>query len=91
MRPTLIKDASHIVGEGQPDVEGLPVQAIYLDIPHTGRRPGMISEWVLNSADRDMIAAGGSIYLTVVGRQHPAVMLEVGVPSVPEPVGEPQI
>lgn len=91
MRPTLIKNASHIVGEEQLDVEGLPVEAVYVDFPHAGRKPGMVSEWVLTAADRDMIAAGGSIYLTVIASQHPTVMLEVGVPSVPEPVGEPQI
>lgn len=40
----------------------------------------MISRWELTDEDRQRIAAGGSVYLSVMGRGHPPVLLTTDVP-----------
>lgn len=40
--------------------------------------PAMMTAWELTPAERERIAAGENLYLTLLGSAHPPVLLQVG-------------
>lgn len=66
-----IEGATRILGESQ-GYRGLPI----IDTDFDGS-PAMVSEWLPSTEERDRIAAGKSLFLWVMGTQHPPVMMVV--------------
>lgn len=81
MNPTLISGAGVILGEDQPDVESLPIRLVNVEMAHRGLCAVMVSEWRPTEEERAALLDGASVYLTVVGKRHPPVMLTVDAPS----------
>ncbi len=52
--------------------------------------PQMVSSWQPTPAERELIAAGAPILLTVLGTAHPPVLLEVGLPPAPPTAEDPE-
>lgn len=77
MEIATINGATRVLGESQ-GYRGLPI----VDTDFDGS-PAMISEWVPSMDERLLIANGKSIFLSVLGTQHPPVLLEVGSDRCP--------
>lgn len=66
-----IKGATRVLGESQ-GYRGLPIVDTMF-----GDDPAMVSEWVPSADERAAIAGGKSIFLSILGTQHPPVLIEV--------------
>lgn len=71
-----IEDATRRIGKSQGYL-GLPLRDEVVD-----GIPQMVSSWQPTPAETAKLAIGAPIYLTVLGKIHPPVMLHVG--EVPE-------
>ena len=74
MQVGVIEGHTRILGKSQ-GYRGLPIR----DTVEDGT-PEMTSVWQPGPQDIAAINAGASIYLTIVGAQHPPVRIEVGEP-----------
>jgi hypothetical protein len=54
-----------------------PCGALFIRREYAGGFPVMVSVWQLNDYERNMIAVGGVVRLSVIGAAHPPVSLEV--------------
>lgn len=72
-----IEGATRVLGVSQ-GYRGLPIVDTLF-----GDAPAMISEWLPSADERAAIAGGKSIFLSVLGTQHPPVLLEVGSDRCP--------
>lgn len=78
MEPIRIEGATRTIGESQGYI-GLPLRDIVVNDSVTGpATPAMQSAWAATDAERAAIASGGALILTVMGKSHPPVMLEIG-------------
>lgn len=78
-----IDGSTRTIGEAQ-GYQGLPLRDVILNDAVTGpATPAMQSAWQPSPADIEAIAQGAQIILTVCGRSHPPVMIEVGPAPIP--------
>lgn len=78
MHPMPIEGATRTIGESQGYI-GLPLRDIVIDSTVDGpNTPAMQSAWALDRAERDAIARGAPIILTVFGTRHPPVVIQTG-------------
>jgi hypothetical protein len=68
-----IQNATRTIGKSQ-GYFGLPV----LDTTLADGTPCMVTAWDCTNAERAAIAAGATIYLTILGQAHPPVILTTG-------------
>ncbi|PDS97549.1 hypothetical protein CO659_12880 [Rhizobium sp. S9] len=66
-----IDGATRVLGESQ-GYRGLPIVDTMF-----GDAPAMVSEWVPSAGERAAIASGKSLFLWLLGTQHPPVMMTV--------------
>jgi len=77
MEIAMIEGATRVLGESQ-GYRGLPIVDTVF-----GDAPAMISEWIPSAEEAAAIANGKSIFLSVLGTQHPPVLIEVGTDRCP--------
>lgn len=87
MTPYLSSYTTHILGEDQPGVEGLPA----MRVETVEGYPAWLSIWQPSPEEIAEIANGGPVFLLVIGNTHPAVMLSAETASInlKEPSNEP--
>lgn len=59
---------------------GLAVKDTQINTTNLGMYPCMITAWEPTPAEREAIANGGLVYLTILGTSHPPVMLTTEEP-----------
>lgn len=78
MQIGMIAGHTRILGRSQ-NYRGLPVKDEIVTDGASGQRVNqMTSVWELNPDELEMLKAGGKIYLSVFGTDHPPVLLNVG-------------
>lgn len=87
-----IPGANLDLAEKQPEYNTLPVRAGYVTVAcndgDVENVPGMTSAWKPTRTELALLLDGGYITLSVLGTQHPPVMLNVEPdPAKLEPVG----
>ncbi|MEO0485284.1 MAG: hypothetical protein AAF092_05175 [Pseudomonadota bacterium] len=76
-----IAGATRVIGEGQGYL-GLPILDAKIDCAVNGPdTPTMTTAWRPSAEELKALANGAPIYVTLLGRAHPPIMLGVG----PEP------
>lgn len=78
MLPLRISNATRVLAESQDEYYALAI----LDEVDAAGVPSMTSVWEPTPAELADLAAGGSVRLTVLGRQHPPV--SIGTQAAPE-------
>lgn len=60
---------------------GLPVRDIVLECEAAGGEvPAMVTAWEPTPDEIAALAAGAKVYVTIIGQQHPPIVLQVGDP-----------
>ena len=79
MMPLAIEGATRRIGKSQGYL-GLCIR----DFEYADGTPAMMTAWQPTPDEAQRIAAGATIYLTLLGSAHPPVLLRVGEAEVPE-------
>jgi len=78
MQIGMIEGHTRIIGKSQGYL-GLPLRDVILNSTVDGpETPGMETAWFPTPKEIEAIAAGAPIILTVIGFQHPPVMMSTG-------------
>lgn len=77
MLPLRIEGHTRVLAEDQDDLRALAIRDEVLRASETSVYPAMVSSWEPTPYELKVLNSGGSIRLTIIGRQHPAVMLGV--------------
>jgi len=72
----MVKGCTRIVGKAQGYL-GLPLRDEEINSTVGGVVPSMVTAWEPTPDELTAIASGGTVYLRVLGIQHPPVMLWV--------------
>ena len=77
-----ITNATRVLGKSQGYI-GLPIRDVATVDKTTGVLVNrMISAWELTPDEIDRLKQGATIYLHVLGTEHPPVMIKVGEPEL---------
>lgn len=81
MQAMLIEGATRLLGENQDEFHGLPIRDKIETFAYgdgSGRKfsaNGMTSQWKPSPEELTCLLNGGSVYLRILGTEHPGVML----------------
>lgn len=73
----VIENHTRVIGKSQGYL-GLPLRDVVVNCTVSGEVPAMQTAWLPNPRELELIAAGAPIILTILGVQHPPVLVDVG-------------
>lgn len=76
----MIAGATRVLGKAQGYL-GLPIRDEPFEDTQTGTTPTMVSAWEPTPEEAAHIAAGGTIYVRIMGTRHPPIMIWAEPPT----------